>query len=348
MSNNLTLHPLNSVYIDSDNLVNKDSGNNTFLVKFGTGFRTSTTTRVSISNFRLKYSWFNISAARGNNKFDYVWFDEASDAGTWHSAGVNTGRAFPVTIPDGFYDIPTLNAFLQFEMVKNGHYLVETLTGRYVYYLEFLLNTQYQRAQINSYQLPNTLPFGFTAGSGVNFAPGPNTPPWTCPKLVLYKGGTDSLAEYFGFNEVATYGVNNMSPWNVVAYASTVVAPRVIIPTTATPADPAIPSISTLGDVAPVVSTVSSVLLTCPLVDNPLRSSAMNHSSSVVTTQTVNVNFGVNIDNTVLYNVWTPLYKNTLINEMKFQLTDQNGTLLEIQDSKNISIELLITDLLYQ
>ena len=68
-----------------------------------------------IANVQIPYSFYNISAAYGNNQFTFYW--PTAGSGT-----ANTSTA--ITIPDGFYTTTSLNAYLQQYCITNGYYLV--------------------------------------------------------------------------------------------------------------------------------------------------------------------------------------------------------------------------------
>jgi hypothetical protein len=104
---------------------------------------------VALQSLSMYYSWPNISASQGNNTFSYIW------------QGVTTN----VTIPTGFYTIAELNSYLQFIMVSNSQYLIDS-TGNYVYYLEITTNSTLYSIQINAYPIPTALPVGYTAPPG--------------------------------------------------------------------------------------------------------------------------------------------------------------------------------------
>jgi hypothetical protein len=98
----------------------------------------------------MYYSWFNISAALGNNTFTY----------TWDQAGSPT----TITILDGLYEVSTLNSFLQSKFIANGHYMVQNSTQQNVYFAEFVINPSQYVVQINTYSIPiaSAPPAGYT------------------------------------------------------------------------------------------------------------------------------------------------------------------------------------------
>lgn len=61
---------------------------------------------IALVSYNIPYTWYNISAAQGNNQFRY-----SPDAITYHT----------LTIPDGNYGVDDLNLELQDLIVANGH-----------------------------------------------------------------------------------------------------------------------------------------------------------------------------------------------------------------------------------
>jgi hypothetical protein len=125
-SSNVVANTNNSVY-----KYNFPAGN----VEFNKG------QKLALGSIQMYYSTFNITSAQGNNQFSYIWID---------------GREITITIPDGFYDISTLNDFLHFVMVQQGHYLLNT-AGEYYYFITFVINTSTYSININTYPISLTL-----------------------------------------------------------------------------------------------------------------------------------------------------------------------------------------------
>src|SRR4051812_5566248 len=70
-------------------------------------------------------------------------------------------------MPDGFYDIPVLNSYLQQFCITNGLYLVDDIWN-YVYYLEFITNS-ITAIQFNSYPVTTALPPGWSNPGAIAF-----------------------------------------------------------------------------------------------------------------------------------------------------------------------------------
>ena len=151
---NIPVHAVNSIFLDQDICTNPGAGNNTYQFTFQQSVRTSDSSRITVTNFSVPFSWFNITAAYGNNTFNLVWYD---------GAGTTT---YAITIPDGFYSLSVLNSYLQWWCLQHGLYLVNP-SGQNVFYVEFVTNKTIYRDQINCYQLPTTVgaPVGWSLGT---------------------------------------------------------------------------------------------------------------------------------------------------------------------------------------
>jgi hypothetical protein len=137
------------IVLNSSNLV-QDGQNNKLIYKFPNSvfFKNNS---IAVSSVSMYYSWFNISQALMNNKFSYSWTN-----GT-------TITTYEVVIPDGLYEIAQINAYLQFVMISNDTYLIDS-SGKYVYYAEIVLNPTRYAVQLNTYLFPTLadLPAGYT------------------------------------------------------------------------------------------------------------------------------------------------------------------------------------------
>lgn len=113
---------------------------------------------IALSSLAMFYAWRNIDLGLyGNNTLTY----------TWESAG-NVQTTYPITIPDGLYEIADLNSYCQYVMIANGHYLVNA-SGQNVYYFNMVVNPNLYAIQINTYQFPIALPVGYTNPALVPF-----------------------------------------------------------------------------------------------------------------------------------------------------------------------------------
>jgi hypothetical protein len=93
--------------------------------------------KLALGSVQMYYSTFNITSAQGNNQFSYIWVD---------------GREITITIPDGFYQVSTLNDFLHFVMVQQGHYLLDT-AGNYYYFITFVINSATYAIDVSTFPI---------------------------------------------------------------------------------------------------------------------------------------------------------------------------------------------------
>ena len=171
---------------------------------------------IALSNIYIYFSWFNITTKNNNNTFSYVWID---------------GNTYSVTLQDGYYEITTINQYLQFEMIQNGHYLVND-NGDYVYYLEMVINSTYYSVELKCYAVPTTLPTGWSNPGGVVLPVTPITPQFVIPNT--------KFQNLVGFIPNTYPPVTQSTTYNV------------------------------LSQNAPQVQPVQSVLLSCSLCNNTL------------------------------------------------------------------------------
>jgi len=130
---------MNTLVLNRTNLL--DNGkNNTLVYRFPRSVQFKDA-QIAVSQVSMYYSWYNISAALGNNTFSYV----------WPGYGV---RKY-VTIPDGLYEISDINSYLQSQMIANNHYLVNA-SGNFVYYISIEVNQSRYAVQINTFKVPTS------------------------------------------------------------------------------------------------------------------------------------------------------------------------------------------------
>lgn len=166
------------ISLNENNLDPSDNNKSTYIYNFPSTkyFRD---TKIALGKINIFYSWFNITEALGNNKFDYIFTD---------GSGSTT---YSVTIPDGFYTVSDLNTYLQFDMIENGLYLVNA-DGDNVYYLEITENSTYYAIQLNNYAFPDSLPSGWSNPNSLSFPASPST-----TQFVILN---NNFTRYIGFN----------------------------------------------------------------------------------------------------------------------------------------------------
>lgn len=155
-------------------------GTNKYRYTFPTGSISLKNSAIALNTVDMFYSWYNITALNNNSIFTLA-FPSA------------LGRVFyQVKIPDGFYSVDTLNAWFQNFMIDNDLYLIND-SGNYVYYAEFVTNPTYYAVQINLYDVPTSLPSGWTAPSGWSF-PAVTDKPW------IIVGSSNNFGLLIGFS----------------------------------------------------------------------------------------------------------------------------------------------------
>ena len=139
-----------------------NNGNNQFVYQFPNSV-SFPNHEIAIQNINMYYSWANInSTSLHNNTFYYA----------WGATAASPAKQFTVVIPDGLYEISTINSFLQYTMIKNGHFWTDS-AGNYIYFIELVVNPSDYAVQINTYPVPaGAPPTGYTGGSAAATAQG--------------------------------------------------------------------------------------------------------------------------------------------------------------------------------
>ena len=211
-----------------------NNGNNQFVYNFPNSI-SFPNHEISVQNISMYYAWANInSTSLHNNTFYY----------TWGVAGSGNSAQFAVVIPDGLYEISTINHFLQFTMIQNGHYLIDTATGNYVYFIEMVVSPSNYTVQINTFPVPviagppaaapvgYTLPTSPTAWSyyGASFLP---TVCMANPNIVGGVVGSDhpftDFYKIIGLNPTTTTnsGLYTITVGGITTSTNSVIAPQV-------------------------------------------------------------------------------------------------------------------------
>jgi hypothetical protein len=291
---------MRTIVLNTTNIV-PDGQNNKLVYKFPNSVQFKDNF-IAFAQATMYYSWFNITTALQNNTFTYNWIN---------GAGVAT--TYTVTIPDGLYEIQTLNALLQYTLIANGHYLVNA-TGDYVYYAEFLVNPARYAVQINTFLFPTALPAGWTNPAGVPFPPQSFNPIITLPaKINAIMGYTVGFA--------TNQNLNN-------AY---------VPPTSDFVSKLANGTLSYISTTTPNVQPNSSILFTMSNIDN-----AYAVPSSVLYTLTPTVAIGEIINEKPPNFIWSKLINGTY-NELRLTFLGTDLTPILIRDPA-MTIVLAIRD----
>lgn len=185
---------------------------------------------VSLTSVNMYYSWFNITQANNNNKFQYRWFN---------SAGA-LSAIFDVDIADGYYSVQTLNEKLQNVLYSRGHYL-ELATNQVVYHLEILTSATYYAIQLNTYPMPNSVNAGLQglskpANATWNFPSSARTPQFIIldnnfKNLIGYQPGTYPAVQNSVINNFLSTNTPAMSPVSSVIMTSNLIYNQLSNPT---------------------------------------------------------------------------------------------------------------------
>tara|TARA_R110000764_G_C10992328_1_gene381351 strand:+ start:614 stop:1474 length:861 start_codon:yes stop_codon:yes gene_type:complete len=201
--------------------IQEGTSNTRLVYNFPSGGYTFKNDVITLQSLYQYFSIFNITSSYANNTFTYKWFD---------------GTTYTITIPDGYYEISDINAYIQSVMIASTHYMTNS-AGQYVYFLEFVVNVSRYAVQINLYPLS-------TAIQTLNSYSLPSGATWSVPSSatqVEVNITTTAFGEVLGY-AVGTYG-------NSTYVAGT------------TP-------ISFLSSEAPQITPYSSIVVSCSLVNN--------------------------------------------------------------------------------
>ena len=281
---------MRTIVLNRSNLV-QDGENNKMIYQFpgSVEFKDSF---VALSQVSMYYSWFNISARYNNNIIQYVWTD------------ATTTTTFDVVIPDGLYEVSRLNELLQFAMIQNGHYLVNSANEN-VYYLELIVNPSRYAVQINTFLVPTALPTGFTEpASWVGYAPATFN-----PQIILPAKVNEILGYVVDFTSDANTGNAFVPPAND-AYVSKL----------------ANGTISYISTSAPDIQPNSSILVSLSGIDNKYA-----NPTSVIYSIVPSVAIGALINEKPPQYAWNRLLPGTY-NQLRLTILGTNLQPIKIND----------------
>jgi hypothetical protein len=212
---------MRTILLNQSNIV---PGTNNSILSYtlpGGGAYFQDTQKVALTSCSMFYSTFNITAAYNNNSFQYIWID---------------GNTYTVQFPDGYYEIESINSFLEFTFIQNGHYLISSTTGKFVYFITLDINTALYSIETNCFVMNQDL---FPPTS---YTPAVSKVAWTIPVVGL----TPCLV-------ILTNAFSNIIGYKTGSYPATI--------------NNTINKISQ-SSTAPQLSPLSSFTMTCSLVNN--------------------------------------------------------------------------------
>jgi hypothetical protein len=300
---------MRTLILNSDNIV---EGTNNSVLEYefsGGNINLKKGQKLALASLQMYYSTFNITALNQNNSFSYVWVD---------------GTTNLVAIPDGFYDIPTLNNYLHFTMVQNGHYLI-TATGDFVYLLTLTINPTLYATELNC--------FGISAAVAATNA-------WVLPAIPTWILPTNFILPELVVGPIGPNAALNSVNFGLVIGFETGIYPNAVI-AGVPPAQTQVPSYVSdqqfLSTFTPQVTPLSSFILTCSLINNNYAV-PNNLIYSFAPQGTIGQQFTVAPNQLVFIDVLPAQYS-------RFQITfiDQALRPVAIQDP-NMIIQLVISD----
>jgi len=209
---------MKTIVLNSSNLQGTD--NNKFVYKFPVNF-VMKNNYIAVSSIYQYFSVFNITSTYNNNSFSYVWFD---------------GETYSVNLPNGYYSLSDINEYLEYTMILNGHYMLDS-SGDAVYFLSMEINQTYYGVQLYSYQLDTTI-------QSANSYTLPSSATWSVPTVAT------NPQFYFpsnNFYEIVGFSQDYYFPTNSTGYTQTetIVSPN-----------------------APQTTPYNSFLIACSMVNN--------------------------------------------------------------------------------
>ena len=289
------------IVMNSNNLI-QDGQNNKLVYKFPNSV-TLTGKYIAVSAISMYYSWFNITQANGNYFFTFTW---TADAVT---------TVYTVNLPDGFYEITTINDYIQWFCIQNDLYW--TINGVNYYPFEFLVNASRYAIQINTYLIPTVAPMGATTPIGF-----PGWPTVTQNSVIVIPANLNVI---MGYTANFTTDANLNDAYNPPTSTNSLVAKN------------SLGTLSYVSSSAPNVQPYNNVLFSISNINNPY-----SQPSSIIYSLNPSVNVGQQIFETPPNFMWNRLIDGTY-NELRLSLLSNNLQPLLIRDS-NMTFLLTIRD----
>jgi len=214
---------------------------------------------VALTSISIYNSFYNISSAYRNNVINFQFLD-TEPVKTW-------------TIPDGFYNVENLNAFIQSKCIEEGYYMTNS-DGQYIYYFEVVINAVSYGIEFVFYPVAKSDTILTKPSNATWTYPTANiTPKFIIPNL-------STLGEILG-HSVGTYGFYT--------------------------------GISTIKNTfTPSINKVSSIILNCNLIDNTGFSTNQTLYSFAVTESFGN-NIKINPNNLIYNKISPVFNENRII-----------------------------------
>ena len=294
------------IVLNRSNLINND--NNTMVYEFPSSVHFNDES-IALTSVSMYYSWFNISSALGNNKITYTWTELAATT------------TYTITIPDGLYEISDLNSLFHYEMVKNNTYLINS-SGSYVYYFNIEVNATRYAIQLDTYNVPTTLPSGWTKPVGLT-----NLPTTSFNPIVTFPASFNSIVGFVPSTGVFSSNENLNNAYTPVASPSPASFYESKVGST----------LSYLSNVSPNVQPNSSLYVAITGIDNKYA-----NPSSVIYSVVPTVGLGQQIIEKPPNLIWNRLI-NGFYSSIRLQFLGSDLAPIKLNDP-NMTIILAIKD----
>ena len=171
------------IVLNQNNIVNAE--NNTLVYKFPNSVQFPHH-QIAVQSVSMYYSWENINTAPlANNSLTLTYV-----VGT-------TQSTVTIVLPNGLYEITDINNYFQWWSIQNGYYLINDV-GNNVYFFEMIVNPTAYSIQINTFQVPTSLPLNYTQPTN-----------WVGYPTTAYNPSLTLLAN---FNQIVGFPVNFTTP----------------------------------------------------------------------------------------------------------------------------------------
>jgi hypothetical protein len=305
--------------LNQSNLVN-DGQNNKLVYRFPNSINL-TNKYIAVSSVSMYYSWFNITAAFGNNKLSYTWTSGA------------TQTTYTITIPDGLYEIVEINSYCQFQMVSNGTFWTD---GSFNYYpFQLIVNPTRYSIQLNTFCVPTAAQAtaaGLTLGNPALVA----WPTVVFNPIVTFPSAFSSIVGYSA-NFTSNANLNNAYTPPVPSTKAQNYVSKVSNGGNSASANPPIGTLSYLSDLSPQVQPNNSILFALSNINNPYA-----QPSSIIYSVSPSVLVGEQINDRPPNFMWNKLIDGTY-NQLTLNILGTNLQPLIINDP-NMTILLTIRD----
>lgn len=265
----------------NNTMIVNDNFNNRMQYNFPSGSIQCRNASLSLKSVDMFFSWYNISSAYNNNVFEII-FPTST-----------TPTTVTVTIPDGYYTIEQLNAYLEQVLILNNLYLVNS-SGQYVYYLQMLSNPNSYALQLVCYAVPTSLPSGWSNPGSMTFPATATTPQFTILSNSFTTWSGLTAGTYPAVAQATTYSINSQN--------------------------------------SPQVNPISSIIVLCSMVDNYVNTNPSVIDTFTPTTSALGSSFGSLISYRPNELLFVPV-RDASYNTFQLTFLDQNYNNIHILDS---------------